>query len=259
MSRARTSTSNPSGIHLLTDRGPIRELVRAAALGPGDLVIDFGAGPGTLTGPLAATGARVLAVERDDGFARRLRGRFAGDGVRVVHGDLRRVPLPRREFSVVASIPFGASTALLRRLLGDPALALRGADLVVEWGFARRVTATVPRGLEAAWWAARFELALRRRIPAACFTPAPSVDAAYLRVRPVAEPLDRRGHRALWQLLRAVHARPGAPARRVLRGYGGKRWLPMLGEYAGGPAGEVPPARWAAVARGMTAGGPGLN
>ncbi|GAA5157584.1 23S rRNA (adenine(2058)-N(6))-methyltransferase Erm(37) [Pseudonocardia eucalypti] len=183
MPRARTRP-NPSGVHLLTARRPIDQLVSAATLAPDDLVIDFGAGPGVITAALAATGARVLAVERDARFARRLSRRFDGHNVRVVHDDLRRVPLPRRPFSVVASIPFAVSTTLLRRLLGDRRVPLRGADLVVEWGFARRVTTEWPGRAETARWAARYDLVLRRRIPAASFTPPPSVDAAHLSIRP---------------------------------------------------------------------------
>ena len=188
MPRARTSIRpthpNPSGVHLLTARRPIQQLVGAATLGPDDLVIDFGAGPGAITAALAATGARVLAVERDARFARRLSRRFDGRNVRVVQDDLRRVPLPRRPFSVVASIPFAVSSTLLRRLLGDREVPLRGADLVVEWGFARRVTAEWPDRAETARWAARYDLVLRRRIPAGSFAPPPSVDAAHLSIRP---------------------------------------------------------------------------
>ncbi|MGW0228279.1 hypothetical protein ACWDWO_08190 [Actinopolymorpha singaporensis] len=43
----------------------MRGLVESAGLGPDSLVLDLGAGPGTLTAPLARAGARVLAVERD--------------------------------------------------------------------------------------------------------------------------------------------------------------------------------------------------
>ncbi|MFD1052501.1 rRNA adenine N-6-methyltransferase family protein, partial [Kibdelosporangium lantanae] len=48
---------NPSGVHFLSSTSVIRGLIRSASLGPGDLVIDFGAGPGTLTAPLVSTGS----------------------------------------------------------------------------------------------------------------------------------------------------------------------------------------------------------
>ncbi len=259
--RPRAARSTAPGVHLLSSRPVIESLVRRSGVGPGDLVIDFGAGPGTITAPLAAAGSRVLAVERDDGFVRSLRRRFADTpSVRVVHGDLRRVRLPQRDFAVVASIPFAVSTPLLRRPLTPVPGRLAAADLVVEWGLARRLTAARPRDLECAWWAARFDLRLVRRVPARCFTPAPGVDAAHLSVRRRSG-VDTRTSAVLWPLLGAVHRRPADPARRVLAELVAHRFAQRALREAGAdpsaPAGEVPAGRWTRVAA-MVAGEPGV-
>jgi len=193
--------------------------VRHAGIRPADLVLDLGAGTGAITAPLAAAGARVLAVERDERLARRLTRRFAGDDrVRVVHGDLLRIPLPRRRHLVVANIPFSTATALLHRLLDPPATALAGADLLLEWGMAVRLSAPRPGSLAGAWWAGRFSLRLVRRVPSACFSPPPSVDAAHLAIRPRDLAGDARGQRVLRTLLAAAYARPRAPLRSAVAG-----------------------------------------
>ena len=180
---------NPRGEHYLTDRRVIGEFVRSAGVGQGDLVFDLGAGFGALTGPLAATGARVIAVEIDPALAGRLRRRFAADDeslVSVVEADLRRIPLPRRPFSVVANPPFALTTWLCRRLLGDPAVKLAGADLMLEWGAAKGLAEAQAgsREREQSRWAARYEIKLVRRIPAASFSPVPAADAAHVSIRP---------------------------------------------------------------------------
>jgi 23S rRNA (adenine-N6)-dimethyltransferase len=180
----KANKPNHSGIHLLKAPRVIRQIVDEADTGPGTLVLDLGAGPGTLTGPLAESGARVLAVERNPSFVRRLHNRFEDrPNVRVVEADLRDVPLPHRPYQVVASIPFDLSTQLFRRLFDPQGTSVYAADLIVEWGFAKRMTAAVPRDLEVAWWASRYEFRLVRRIPARLFTPMPAVDCAQLRIR----------------------------------------------------------------------------
>lgn len=190
--RPRPSHPSPDhhGFHVLVDRAVVAGLVRSSGVGPGDLVVELGAGPGALTLALARTGARVIAVERDPRLARRLARRTADlSSVRVVEGDLRRVPLPHRPFHVVANIPFSTSTDALRRLLDEHhrGRALAGADLLVEWGFARRLVGRdgeAPVDRNVARWRRRATFDLVRRVPARAFSPAPRVDAAHLSVRP---------------------------------------------------------------------------
>ena len=148
-------------------------------------MFDLGAGFGALTAPLARTGARVVAIELDPGLAGRLRRRFGADPlIGVVEADLRRVPLPRRPFHVVASPPFALTTLLCRRLLGDRAVRLAGEELILEWGAAKWLSSREPRDREIALWSSRYQIRLMRRVAADSFSPAPRSDAAYVRIRP---------------------------------------------------------------------------
>jgi 23S rRNA (adenine-N6)-dimethyltransferase len=201
----RPAPPGPSGAHFLRDRRLISRLAERSGAGPGSLVLDLGAGYGAITAALAGTGARVIAVERDPRLAARLRRRFAAQpGVRVAETDLRTIPWPGREFLVVANPPFAGTTGLARRLLGDPAVPLAGAELILAWGAARWLAAARPRDEETAWWAGRYQIRLIGRVAAASFAPPPATDAAHLSIRP--RPLNGLpgGPRALRGLLRAA-------------------------------------------------------
>jgi 23S rRNA (adenine-N6)-dimethyltransferase len=239
----RPLAPNPAGAHFLRDRRLITRLARASGAATGRLVFDLGAGSGAITAGLAATGARVFAVERDPKLAARLRRRFeCAPNVSVVEADLRAIALPRQEFLVVASPPFSLTTALCRRLLGDPAVALAGAELIVQWGAARRLTARWPRDAETAWWSARYEIRMTQVLSSASFTPPPRVNAAWLSVRPRPVPISARGQRCLRPIVQAAYRRPGTRTDIALAGR--KRLLLRAGLDPAAPVAKVTAEQW---------------
>jgi 23S rRNA (adenine-N6)-dimethyltransferase len=175
--------------NFLRSRALADKLVREAEVSRGDLVLELGAGTGVLTAALARRAARVLAVELDPAWAQRLLERFAASaGVFVVQGDALRFPLPGEPFRVVANLPFNRTTALMRRLLDDPAGALTSADFVVQEEVARKRARNRGAALTVSW-APWFEFALGARLPPQAFRPVPRTRAAVLRIRRRAEPL----------------------------------------------------------------------
>jgi 23S rRNA (adenine-N6)-dimethyltransferase len=159
-------------------------LVDSAAFAAGDLVVEIGAGRGALTYALARRGVQVVALEKDAHWAESLRREVArrglGDGVRVVRCDALEYRMPRQPYRVIGSLPFGATTAILRHLLDEPASCLVRADLIVQWEVARKRAVMPPATLLSTTWAPWWSFEVVRRIPAAAFRPVPSVDAAVL-------------------------------------------------------------------------------
>jgi 23S rRNA (adenine-N6)-dimethyltransferase len=149
----------------------------------GEHVLEIGAGAGAVTLALARRELEVVAVERDPILAGALRAQLARVGarrVRVLEADIRSIALPRRPFRIVGSLPFGATTDILRQLFDDPSLPLERADLIVQWEVARKRAEHPPSTLLSTVWAQWWEFRLGRRIPAAAFRPVPRVDAATL-------------------------------------------------------------------------------
>jgi 23S rRNA (adenine-N6)-dimethyltransferase len=147
-------------------------------MSPSDLVVEIGAGGGRLTSPLARAAREVIAIELDPRAVRGLDGRWAN--VRVIEGDATKVALPREPFRVVANLPFDGSGELLHRLLGDPAVSLQRADLIVEWGVAVKRGLPWPSTARGVLWGCSFEMSVARRLSRSLFQPRPSVDAGLL-------------------------------------------------------------------------------
>ncbi|GAA3815789.1 hypothetical protein GCM10022380_37510 [Amycolatopsis tucumanensis] len=164
-----------------------------------------------------------------------------------MHADVRDIPLPRRRFHLVANIPYALSTTILRRVLTGHT-TLHRAALLVEWGFAKRVCASVPSRLEQAWWAARFDLELVSRVGARHFSPPPRVDSAHLAIR--RNDFPRSAERALWTVLSTAYRHPTAPAQLLFD----RRALRHVGIQPAEPARTVTPQRWARLARHLSPG-----
>ena len=190
--RRRTLSQN-----FLVDRRAIDALVDGSEVGNGDLVVDIGAGNGLISAALVRRGAQVLAIERDPSLAERLRAKFATwPAVTVVEGDVLETLLPDKPFSVVANLPFGITTKILRHLLDSDALAR--ADVIVQAEVARKRGSGGRGTLLNACWEPWFEFATGARIAASAFRPRPRVDAAVLivtrRSPPLVDPASRRDY-----------------------------------------------------------------
>jgi ubiquinone/menaquinone biosynthesis C-methylase UbiE len=81
-------------------------VLSAARVGATDTVVDLGSGTGLLARAAAARARRVVAVDVSASMLDRL-GQHAADqgltGIELVHGDMRRLPLPDESVDVVVS------------------------------------------------------------------------------------------------------------------------------------------------------------
>jgi 16S rRNA (adenine1518-N6/adenine1519-N6)-dimethyltransferase len=146
LSRYGVRLTRDRGQHLLVDRDVLGRIVDAAGLGPQAEVLEVGPGVGALTAALSARAGRVVAVELDRRLVEVLRETVPARNVEVVLGDALAVDLGAlfggRPYHVVANLPYGVATPLLRRLLYAPP-GQRPQELVVmlQREVARRLAA----------------------------------------------------------------------------------------------------------------------
>jgi 23S rRNA (adenine-N6)-dimethyltransferase len=200
--------------HFLRSDALASAIVREAGIGAEDLVLDLGAGSGRLTGPLARSARRVIAVELDSRWVAHLRGRWPN--VEVVHADAALAELPRGPFHVVANLPFDRTTAILRHLLDDPRAPLRRADVVVQWNVAVKRCLPWPSTLNDVLWGAWYRFTLLRRLDPGAFDPPPGVAAGVIAIerRPVSL-VDERHWQAYRGFVAAAFRRGRGPKLRV--------------------------------------------
>ena len=188
--RHRVRPSHRLGQNFLVDPALRDRVAAELAAGPGDAVLEVGAGPGTLTVALARTAARVIAVEIDRRLLSVLRevvGR--NQRVEVVEGDVLKLALPAVPV-VAGNIPYYLTGALLPRLLDRPDRPRR-VGLVVQKEVAERWTAPADWSLATLSVQVFAQPELRFELPRTAFWPEPAVDSALVtmavRPRPAVE------------------------------------------------------------------------
>ncbi len=181
------------GQNFLYDEALLAELVRAAEVSPEEDVLEIGPGVGSLTKPLCEAAGHVLSVELDERLIPLLSAFMAEkENFTLVQGDvmaldLARVTEPlRKPFAVVANIPYYITTPLILRLLGS-GLPVSRLALMVQKEVAEKILSSPGQdgwGPLAIRCQYACEPRLAMEVPAACFTPPPKVDSAFI-VMPV--------------------------------------------------------------------------
>ena len=123
LDRHGVTPSRRLGQHFLVDANLIRKMVRVARVGPGDRVLEVGAGVGNLTSALAGTGASVVAYEIDRRLGPVLAETLASgsDRVEIRMEDAMKVDfqraLPGSGWVMVSNLPYGVGTPLLLEMV----------------------------------------------------------------------------------------------------------------------------------------------
>ncbi len=181
--------SRALGQNFVVDPNTVRRIARLAAVGPGDHVVEIGAGLGSLTLALVETGASITAVELDRHLVPVLRNVVDGLPVRVVEGDALRLDWPallaaHERWTLVANLPYNVATPLVLDLLaGVPAIERMLVMVQMEVG--ERLAAPPGSG---AYGIPSVKVALRAtakvvgKVGPDVFLPRPRVDSALVEV-----------------------------------------------------------------------------
>jgi 16S rRNA (adenine1518-N6/adenine1519-N6)-dimethyltransferase len=247
------------GQNFLHDPHAMQAILRAAAIHPGETILEVGPGTGTLTECLLDAGARVVACELDRDMAAIIRDRL-GDRITLVEGDclLNKhtihpdvlAALGPGPFRLVANLPYAAATPLIATLLeSHPACA--GMVVTIQREVADRLTGRPgtsdigPLSITAQLLAKVERVAVLK--PGA-FWPAPDVTSAVVRLVP------HTPRPALPATLRATVDRAFQQRRKQLRNSLGEQFPFPSGFDASRRPETLAPGEWVTLCEGLAAG-----
>lgn len=226
----------------MIDPNTVRRVAQLARVGPGDNVVEVGAGLGSLTLALAETGANVTAVEIDDGLVPILTSVLQGSGnserVRIVQGDALSLswkellsfsgPDDRATGSIddwvlAANLPYNIATPLVAKLL-DEVPEIKRLVIMVQREVGERLSAGPGDeaygavSVKVSYYATASVLA---RVPPTVFMPRPNVDSVVIGIErrpdPAVDP-DLVSPSRLFAVVRAGFAQRRKMLRRSLAG-----------------------------------------
>ena len=180
--------------NFLHDPGIIARIVAAIDPQPGQHIVEIGPGLGAITEHLIAGAGRITAVEIDRDLAARLRERFEPAQLELIEADALTVDwqdLARAgegALRIAGNLPYHISTPLLFALL-PIADRVRDQHFMLQKEVVDRMAAP-PGGKDYGRLSVMLQFRYRIQrlflVPPGAFRPAPAVQSAIVRMRPVA-------------------------------------------------------------------------
>jgi len=244
------------GQHFLTDPHILARIAAALDPAPTDVVVEIGAGTGTLTRILAGGVGKVIAIEKDERLAHDCELAIADRGlhnVQVVRADaltldwrsiIPQSALHHPQFKIAGNIPYNITTPLLERVV-----AVRPERIVflVQAEVADRIAAAPGSKIYGGLTVGIQTLCRAEKlfaVRAGSFTPPPRVHSAVLRLWPRAAPAVGDAEIAPFRtFVTACFSRRRKQLRNVVRALGGGDGAPAAIDAGLAALGLDPEAR----------------
>ena len=188
--RDRNPVVRELGQHYLVDTSVLNAAIELAGDISEQHILEIGCGPGSLTHHLLRAGARVSAIEIDEGSLEHMQRHFEeeieSEQLTLFLGDALTVEWPRDIDAIVANIPYQISSPLLERMQRE--VRTIPAVLLVQDEFADRMAMAIgpldrgPLGLSL--WL-DYDIEMGRGVPPSCFSPQPRVTSRLIRLEPI--------------------------------------------------------------------------
>lgn len=178
------------GQNFLVNEGVYKKIVDALEIKKSDTIVEVGPGLGTLTEFLAATGAEIIAIEKDNHLAEYLKDEFRSQkNVMIINEDILKFNphntkylILNTKYKLVGNIPYYLTSHLLRIIFENwpiPELIV----LMLQKEVAQRIVAKPPKmsllAVSVQYYAAPKIISY---VSKGSFWPSPEVDSAILKL-----------------------------------------------------------------------------
>ncbi|MDD6435965.1 MAG: 16S rRNA (adenine(1518)-N(6)/adenine(1519)-N(6))-dimethyltransferase RsmA [Clostridiales bacterium] len=203
------------GQNFLIDSHVLDKIIRAAEIGPSDMVLEIGPGIGTMTQALSGAAGKVVAVEIDRNLIPVLKETLADcPNAEVINADVMELDLAElirekaegRNVKVTANLPYYITTPIIMKLLEEK-LPISNITVMVQKEVAERMQAGPGSkdygalSLAVAYYA---EANIAAFVPPNCFIPRPKVGSAVICLTRHKEPVVKvKDENFLFQVIRA--------------------------------------------------------
>ncbi|MDE6189018.1 MAG: 16S rRNA (adenine(1518)-N(6)/adenine(1519)-N(6))-dimethyltransferase RsmA [Clostridia bacterium] len=181
------------GQNFITDVNLLKAMVKDGGVESDDVVVEIGAGAGTLTRELAAVAAKTYSFEIDRNLAPILGQTLQGldEKVEVIFKDIQKVDdkeldeiLGGKKYKVVANLPYYITTPIIMRFL-ERENKPESITVMIQKEVGKRLTSTATDGdygVITLSIALEGKARIMREVPRYMFTPQPNVDSCIVRI-----------------------------------------------------------------------------
>jgi 16S rRNA (adenine1518-N6/adenine1519-N6)-dimethyltransferase len=184
------------GQHFLNSPTVLAKIIAASHILPTEIILEIGPGTGILTEALLKTGAKVIAIEKDqralEGLAEKFQSEIAAGKLVLQYADILETDrasfgLKNGEYALVANIPYYITGAILESFLEYEPRPNRMV-LLVQKEVAQRIIAANSKESILSMSVKAFGIPkIIDTVPRGAFVPPPNVDSAILAIESVSD------------------------------------------------------------------------
>lgn len=198
------------GQNFLINLKVLPEIIEAAEIKVGDVVVEVGPGFGILTKALLTAGAKVYAIEKDFELIAGLTKKFGNNkSLKLVHQDaLWFDETTLKKYKVVSNLPFNVASPIIRKFLessNPPELMV----VMVQKEVAEKIVAkpgNSERGVLTIATEFYSQPEIITEVSKSSFRPQPKVDAAIIKLKTQNAKLKSKESRAFFRIVKAGFA-----------------------------------------------------